>query len=62
MKILQKNIGRTIPDVQYKEFSLITQKLDLELTMSESGITLAKKIRSKKIFKKIRKSKSKCRM
>ena len=42
----------TRPDVQFKEFSLTKQKLDLEWTMSELGKPYLKK-RIKKITKSI---------
>ena len=38
-----KKHSSTNPDVQFKEFSLIKQKLDLEQTMSELGKTFPKK-------------------
>ena len=37
-----KKHSRTSPDVKFKEFSLIKQKLDLERTMSELGKTSLK--------------------
>ena len=40
-----KKHNRTSPDVQFKEFSLTKQKLDLARTISELGKPFLKKIR-----------------
>ena len=52
--------SKTRPDVQFNDFSLTKQKLDLERTMSELGKNISKKNQLKNI--KNKKSMSKCHM
>ena len=49
-----KKHSRTSPDVQFKNFPLTKQKLDLELTMSKLGKPFPKKNRSKFFLKKLK--------
>ena len=52
---MKKKHSRTSPDVQFKEFSLTTPKLDIEQTMSELG-----KHFLKNQIEKIKKNENQC--